>query len=78
MSAHVKAIEAEIEQLDEAEQAKLASDILMRLHGVRAEVETAWAAEALRRLEEIRRDEAPTFEATDVLNEARQRLRKLR
>ena len=78
MTVDMSSITAEIEKLSPTEQAKLAADILARLHGGSVQIENAWAEEAMKRLEEIRRGEASTFDAAEVMEEARQRLRRRR
>jgi putative addiction module component (TIGR02574 family) len=78
MNAQIKAIEKAIEKLSDEEQAKLATDILDRLHGSIKEVEDAWIEEGARRLDAIRRGEMKTYDADDVIAEARERLRRRR
>ena len=67
-----------IAELSEAQQAELAADIPARLHGRLPATDAAWAEEAARRYDEIKRGEMETIPASDVLAEARVKLASLK
>jgi len=69
-------LDRHIAELSDTEQARIAADIAARLQGSDAGTEAAWAAEALRRHVEITQSGAATFDADDVIRDARLRLHR--
>jgi Putative addiction module component len=68
-------LEREIGNLSPPEQARIAADIIARLHGAQPDAVMDWAHEALVRYAEVKAGTAKTYEAADVLGEARRRVR---
>ena len=68
MSPALDRLRTEVALLDEHERAQLAMELIRSLDGEPAEddVEAAWNAEALRRLELLDRGEMATMSAEDV------------
>lgn len=76
MVTDLKEIEDTALSLDRKDKARLADTILRSLHGeVDSEIEQAWIDEVQKRKESLKSGEASLHPASEVLKEARERIR---
>ena len=76
MTIAKKDIDRDVAKLSAHEQARIAADIITRLHGTHCDTVNDWADEALQRYADIKAGAEKTFDSAEVLGEARSRLRK--
>ena len=75
-TAQLENLRVEAMTLTEAERAQLASELVASLDGAADHgLEKAWDVEICRRINEIEADQAPVFDAKDVVTGARAKIR---
>jgi hypothetical protein len=77
MITDIKEIENSALNLNKKDKARLADKLLQSIHGkINPEIEQAWIDEVQKRKESLKTGEASLHSTSDVLKEARNRLRK--
>jgi hypothetical protein len=76
MTTDFKEIEDSALNLDRMDKARLASELLQSIHGeIDSDIEQAWIQEIKRRKESLKSGKASLHPASEVLREARERIR---
>jgi hypothetical protein len=76
MTTDFKEIEDSALKLDKMDKARLADELLQSIHGeVHPDIEQAWIQEVQRRKKSLKSGKASLHPASEVLKEARERIR---
>lgn len=77
MITDLKEIENSALNLNKRDKVRLADKLLQSIHGkIAPEIEQAWIDEIQNRKESLKSGDASLYSSSDVINEARKRLRK--
>ena len=77
MITDIKEIEESALNLNKRDKARLADKLLQSIHGkIEPEIEQAWIDEVQKRKESLKSGEASLHSASEVINEARKRIKK--
>jgi hypothetical protein len=76
MTADFKEIEESALNLDRRDKARLADELLQSIHGkIDRDIDQAWIQEVQKRKESLKSGKASLYPASEVLKEARERIR---